>query len=172
MSGEQTFLENVQSVIKGLTEWALVGAFLVFFYVVWPPVWPWESDKAVNYPLRCSEPYVEDVCPGKEWAGGKDTYRINRATNEIFTMWRSVDHIIALVDCKIFDEDNWVCRYDDNSGIVRMTNGLVSIEIIEADGTSKPFDARFRSVPHWRYQVSVIFGVVRYLWRRVLEGGR
>lgn len=59
-------------------------------------------------------------------AAGSNTYKINTARAEVYYV--SLGRPERLVDCAVFDNNNWRCAYSDDSGHVTVAKGLKAIE--------------------------------------------
>lgn len=113
---------------EGWTSWffilVVVGGGLWLFTGFQFDSWFKEKTELVDYTLVCSVPYKDGQCSGSLRPGPETRYRINRANNEIAILSDTTDRIRKLVNCTIFDADNWSCPTVLSQTGVRFKDGF------------------------------------------------
>jgi len=108
------------------------------------PNWFREEDEIVSYGLGCGTPYKNGKCAGYEFRLNPTHYKINRAKNEVVYMMPSIGTTPrTLINCTIFDVENWSCSYSDGSGKVEFKDGI----------EYAPNEKRHRYVAGWEYRL-------------------
>ena len=116
----------------------IVGPALFWLFIGTDFV-PWfiEQDELVNYTITCSVPYKEGECNGEIRPGLVTRYKINRNNNEVVVQAGHPGAAIRkLVNCTIFDAENWSCPTVFSPAGVSFKDGFPNLKY-RTNGTVK-----------------------------------
>jgi len=102
------------------------------------------SDEAISYTFQCTIIDDSGECLGFKYTLPETSYKVHENRNEV-TYLNVFEGVKVLKNCIIHDRENWVCRFADDSGEVKFSDGIGGLVTDSWKHVSK-FDYRIQQI--------------------------
>ncbi len=147
----ENYLEKISSDISEIKDAIIIFAIMLFVIFLAKSAYP--DDRVTVYSRSCNQQNVSaQDC--KSWnLGGKETYYINKYTQEV--MFDGTYGPVSYAGCHVVDNENWYCDFGKGALGLNDFIGYRNGQMMEDTFSSRMFAAQH-------------FGFFKYWWYKLL----